>query len=174
MPDHASPSARSNPVVFIALLAAVLTSTALIAAALCGVGSGAMQDLLHTAGFGQNSTLAAEQRRQAQALEVVELSVGRLGADMALLNVRISEAESLYREWVNAPPASPAQINPARVIPVQSSSPEFDLDALRTSFDGTADERLGTRRQSPQLARRWRAAHAAKGATVPPRTAPSV
>jgi hypothetical protein len=193
MPDHASLSARSNPVVFIALLTAALTSAALIAAAFSGIGSGAAlsaagsgaaPDLQRAAGAGENGALAAEQRRQAQALEVITLSVSRIQADMAKLNVRIGEAESLYREWVNAAPAktaqtapvqiAPAQINAPRVLPAQVGGPEFELAALRASFDGTIDERIDARRQNPPFVRRWRAPHAPRGATIPARTAPSV
>jgi hypothetical protein len=183
MSDQASPSARINPVVFTALLVVALTSTALIGASLGGVASGAVQDLLRIAGFGQNSAFAAEQRRQAQVLEAIELSVGGMRAEVALLNVRLSEAESLYREAVNAAPARPAQINPAQVnpvqfipaqvIPVQSTDPDFELAALRASFDGTIDERLDARRQNPHE-RRWRGAHAERGAAaIRARTTPS-
>jgi hypothetical protein len=195
MSGHASLSARSNPVVFIALLTAALTSAVVVAAALSGAGSGSALDLWRAAGYGvgyglgQSSALATEQRRQAQALEVIELSVGQIRTDVALLTVRVSEAETLYRDWVNAVPAKAAQINPAQtspapinpapvnptqVVPAQSMGPAFELDALRTSFDGTIDERADARRHNAQLARRWRAQHAARGAATAARTAPSV
>jgi hypothetical protein len=88
--------------------------------------------------------------------------------------VRVSEAEGLYREAAAAAPARPAQVISAQVIPVQSTGPEFELAALRASFDGTIDERLDARRQN-LLERRWRGAHATRGgAAIRARTAPSV
>jgi hypothetical protein len=174
MPDQASLSARINPAGFTALLVAALTCAALLGASLSGVASGAVQDLLRTAGLGQNSAFATEQRRQAQALEAIELSVGGMRAEVALLNVRVSEAESLHREAADAAPARPAQTFPAQVILAQSFGPEFELAALRASFDGTIDERLDARRQNLHE-RRWRGAHATRGAAaIRARTTPSV
>jgi hypothetical protein len=165
MPYHASPSARINPVAITALLIAALTSAALIAVSFSGATRGAVEELLRTAGFGQARAVMAEQHRQAQTLETIEHSMSQVQAEVALLNVRVSEAESLYRDAGSTVSARLAQINPA-----QGFGPEFELAALRTSFDGTIDER----RQNLQPTRRWRAPRTGRGATNPARTVPSV
>jgi hypothetical protein len=120
--------------VFTAFIIAALAGAAMIGASLSGVASGAVQHLLRTMGLEQNSALAVEQRRQAQALEEIERSVGRVRADVALLNVRVAEAENWRQEAVNAAPAAAMPVNLA-----PRSGPEFDLGLLRDSFDGEAE-----------------------------------
>src|SRR5262249_10172671 len=77
---------------------------------------------------GHDSELLAEQRRQASALERIEVSVSRARADVALLNMRVDEAEDLSREAANS---------------AVSIDHEFDLRALRSSLDEQAEHNRG-------------------------------
>lgn len=148
MPDNAPPSPRSNPVVFTSLITAALAAAVLSGAAFSGAASSAAQDLLRTAGFERSGEVLAEQRRQADTLERIELAVGRVRADIALLNARIDEVEIPDLDAAATAPANPgpgsasvtrtSSAQPAAVFtqsrPPQSG-PQFDLGALRTSLD---------------------------------------
>jgi hypothetical protein len=86
----------------------------------------------------------AEQRRQAQALERLELAVSHTRADVATLNARVDEAENLYQEAAGAAPGGPASRNPepdntASGGLLKASAPELDLGALRASLDAQAE-----------------------------------
>ncbi len=102
----------------VALAAAVVTG-----ASLSGLASGAVQKLPWTAGSRHDSESMAEQRRQASALEKIEIAVSRARADVALLNARVDEAENLQQEAANS----------ARI------DRQFDLGALRSSLDEQAE-----------------------------------
>jgi hypothetical protein len=189
MPDNTPPPARNNPVVFTFVITAALAAAVLTGASLSAVPGGTMRDVLRNAGFGWNGEVLAEQRRQAQALEKIEISVSRVRADFALLNARVDQAEDLYQDALNAAPVSPAP-NPDQSTAPQSS-PEFDLGALRASFDEETErsrdefravnrrldwlEKVVDRpdgagppagRHNLQLAHRWRVLHAGKGVAV--------
>jgi hypothetical protein len=107
----------------VALAAAVVTG-----ASLSGLASGAVQKLPWTASSRHNSAIMEEQRRQASALEKIEIAVSRAHADVALLNARTDEAENLNLEAVKS------AINSAT-----GSDREFDLGALRSSLDEQAE-----------------------------------
>jgi hypothetical protein len=129
MPDNASPLTKRNPLAFTFFVAAALMAAALVAAlvtgtSLSGLASAAVQDLQQAAGFGRDSEIMTEQRRQASALEKIEISIVRANAEMALLNARIEDAEKSRQEVVNSAP---------------SVDHEFDLAALRTSLDEQAE-----------------------------------
>jgi hypothetical protein len=124
MPDNTASLSKNDPLAFTFLIAMALAAAVVTGASLSGIASGAVQDLLRTAGFGQNSEIRTEQRRQALALEKIELSVGRMRADIALLNSRIDEAESPRQEAANQE---------------RGIDDEFDLGALRTSLDEEAE-----------------------------------
>jgi len=102
----------------VALAAAVVTG-----ASLSGFASGAVQKLPWTAGSRHDSEVMVEQRRQAAALEKIEIAVSRARADVALLNARVDEAENLQQEAANS----------ARI------DRQFDLGALRSSLDEQAE-----------------------------------
>jgi hypothetical protein len=129
----------------LALAAAVLTG-----ASLGGAASGAVQDMLYTAGFGRSDEILAEQRRHAQSLERIELAVGRARTDIVLLNARIGEA--VNRDAANAAPIDRASgkltPNSAGQSNPSGSGPEFDLGALRASFEAEAVT-LGARASRP-------------------------
>ena len=124
MPHSTSPLSKNDSLAFTFLIAVALAAAVVTGASLSGVASGAVKDLLRTAGFGQGSEIMEEQRRQALALEKIEVSVGRARADIALLNSRVDEAENLHQEAANSAP---------------SIDPELELGALRTSLDEQAE-----------------------------------
>jgi hypothetical protein len=142
MPDNVSPPAKGNPVIMTSLIAAALVAVALTAAGLSSSTGGAMQDMLRGAGFGPDSALVAEQRRQAQALERIERAVGGVRADITLLHARIDEAGKRDQDAANMAPVNRASGNLAPDNPSQGNppgiGPEFDLGALRTSFAAEA------------------------------------
>jgi hypothetical protein len=122
MLDNTASLPQNGPLPLKFLIAMVLAAAAVTGAALSGTGAARGQ--LQTAGVGQESEIRAEQRRQALALEKIELSVGRMRADIALLNARVEDSENLYLEAANS---------------VQSTDGAFDLGALRTSLDEHAE-----------------------------------
>jgi hypothetical protein len=151
MLDDASPCAKSHPVVFTFVITAALAAAVLTGASLSGVASGAMRDVLRNAGFGRNGEIL-EQRHQTLALERIEVAVGRMRDDIALLHARFDEAGKLYQGAVNVAvvnlaPRDPAPSNPASRNPSQSG-PVFHLSALRASLDADALS-LGARAPHP-------------------------
>ena len=124
MLDNTASLPKNGPLPLKFLIAIVLAAAAVTGAALSGIGTGAARGQLQTAGVGQESEIRAEQRRQALALEKIELSVGRMRADIALLNARVEDSENLYLEAANS---------------VQSTDGAFDLGTLRTSLDEHAE-----------------------------------
>jgi hypothetical protein len=133
MPDNASPSPTSNPVILTSLITAALAVAVLTGASLSGVVGGAAQDQPRNAGFARTGQVLAEERRQTQVLERIEIAVSRVRADIALLNARMDEARNLDHGAVNAAPVNPASGQSASHPP--RSGPEFDFGALRASLD---------------------------------------
>jgi hypothetical protein len=123
MPHSTSPLSKNDSLAFTFLISAALAAAVVTGASFSGVASGAVKDLLQAVGYGQDSEVMEEQRRQALALEKIEVSVGRARADIALLNARIEEAENLHQEAANS---------------ARSIDPELELGALRTSLDEQA------------------------------------
>jgi len=174
-------TAKNGPLPLKFLVAMVLAAAAVTGAALSGIGTGAARGQLQTAGVGQESEIRSEQRRQALALEKIELSVGRMRADIALLNARVEDSENLYLEAANSD---------------QSTDGAFDLGTLRTSLDelaernrdefssvnrridwleklvygrdatGSAQAATSRRRQGPRSGPGWFVLHAEKGVAV--------
>jgi hypothetical protein len=72
------------------ILAVAVTSAATFSAA----GSGALQQTLRTLGFGRESEIAAEQRKQATALAELERIIGRMDNEIGGLTSRMGRAES--------------------------------------------------------------------------------
>jgi hypothetical protein len=153
MPDNTSPPAKSNPVVSTLLVTAALAGAMLAGASINGA-NGPVKELFRSAGFGRTTEIVAEQRRQAQALEKIELAVIRTRADVAVLNARVDEAENLYQEAVNAAPGSPASGNPEPDSKASGDLPknndtkngdtknggqELEFGVLRASLDEQAE-----------------------------------
>ena len=132
MPDNTSPRLRNGLFAFRSLAPVALTAAVVTGASLSGLASGAVQKLPWTAGSRHDSAIMAEQRRQASALEKIEIAVSRAHADVALLNARADEAENLHLE------AGRSAINPA-TNSTTGTDREFDLGALRSSLDEQAE-----------------------------------
>ncbi len=124
MPDNIAPLPKNDPLAFTFLIAMALAAAVVTGASLSGLASGAVQKLPWTAGPGHDSKIMAEQRRQASALEQIEVAVSRARADVALLNARADEAENLHLEVAKSAPRIDR---------------EFDLGALRSSLDEQAE-----------------------------------
>src|SRR5215470_8999309 len=103
MSDNTSPLPKTDPLAFTFLIAMALAAAVVTGASLSGIATGAVQGLLRSAGVGQDSKVRAEQRRQALALEKIELLISRARADVALLNARIDDAEKLRQQAVSPP-----------------------------------------------------------------------
>jgi hypothetical protein len=125
MPDNTS-RLRNGLFTFRSLAPVALAAAVVTGASLSGLASGAVQKLPWTAGSRHDSAIMAEQRRQASALEKIEVAVSRARADVALLNARTDEVENLHLEAAKSP------IN-------SGTDREFDLGALRSSLDEQAD-----------------------------------
>jgi hypothetical protein len=123
----ASPS-KHDPVAFTFLIAMALAAAVVTGASLSGVASGAFQDVMRTAGFGQDSEIKAEQRRQALALTKIETSIGLAHGEVAMLTARLDDAAKLSQD--TAKDAAPA---PGRV------DGEIDIAGLRSSLDEHAE-----------------------------------
>ena len=127
MRNNLAPVAKHDPVAFTFLIAMALAAAVVTGASLSGVASGAVQDALRTAGFGQDSEIKAEQRRQALGLAKIETSFGLVRGEIAMLNARIDDVEKPHQEAAKEPPV-PGQIDTS-----------IDLTALRTSLDEHAE-----------------------------------
>src|SRR5258708_20242495 len=122
MPDNTSPRLRNGLFAFRSLAPVALAAAVVTGASLSGLASGAVQKLPWTAGSRHDSAIIAEQRRQASALEKIEVAVSRAHADVALLNARADEAENLHLEPANPPNSA------------TSLARKFDLRALPASL----------------------------------------
>jgi hypothetical protein len=131
MPDNMS-RLRNGLFAFRSLAPVALAAAVVTGASLSGLASGAVQKLPWTAGSRHDSAIVAEQRRQASALEKIEVAVSRAHADVALLNTRADDAENLHLE------AAKSTINPA-TNSATGTDREFDLGALRSSLDEQAE-----------------------------------
>jgi hypothetical protein len=127
MPDNPAPRPKHDPVAFTLLVAMALAAAIVTGASLSGVASGAVQDMLRTAGFGQDSEIKAEQRRQALALAKIETSFGLVRGEVAMLNARIADAERPQQDAAKDAP------------PPGHGDSGIDLAALRTSLDEHAE-----------------------------------
>jgi hypothetical protein len=131
MPNNPAPVPRQDPVAFTFLIAMALAAAVATGASLSGVASGAVQDMLRTAGFGRDGEIKSEQRRQALALAKIETSFGLVRGEVAMLNARIADAEKPHLAAAKEAPApGPAPDH------VETS---IDLTALRTSLDEHAE-----------------------------------
>jgi hypothetical protein len=127
MPDNMS-RLRNGLFAFRSLAPVALAAAVVTGASLSGLASGAVQKLPWTTGSRHDSAIVAEQRRQASALEKIEVAVSRARADVALLNTRADEVENLQLE------VAKSTINSAT-----GTDREFDLGALRSSLAEQAE-----------------------------------
>jgi hypothetical protein len=136
-----APFPKHDPVAFAFLLAMVLAAAVVTGASLSGVASGAVQDMLRTAGFGQESEIKAEQRRQALALAKLENSFGLVRGEVAILGARVGDAEKPRREAVNqAARETPKEASTEPTKPPSGQAARgIEVAALRTSIEEHAE-----------------------------------
>src|SRR5450631_3088189 len=125
MSNKTASVSKHDPVAFTFLLAMGLAAAVVTGASLSGVASGALQDVLRTAGFGQDSEIKAEQRRQALALSKIETSFGLVRGEFAMLNARIADTEKPHQEA--ARDISKEASKEASTSAPGSADSEFDL-----------------------------------------------
>jgi hypothetical protein len=135
MPNKPAAFPKQDPIAFTFLVAMALAAAVVTGASLSGVASGAVQDMLRTAGFGQDSEIKAEQRRQALALAKIETSFGLVRGEVAILNARIADAEKPHLEAAKEATKEATKEAPA---PGHVDT-GIDLAALRTSLDEHAE-----------------------------------
>ena len=79
----------------LALMVAMIVAVAVTGgASLSAVGSGAFQDVLRTLGFGRESEIAAEQRKQATMVAEMERILSRMDNEIGALTTRVVRTES--------------------------------------------------------------------------------
>ena len=181
MSDNAVSPPKNDPLAFAFLIAMTLAAAVVTGASLSGIATGAVRDLLRAAGFGQNSDIRVEQRRQALALEKIELSVGRVRADIALLDARVDDGEKAHQEAANSVPSIDSEFDLGALRPSldeqsERSRNEFSainkridwLEKLVYSRDATGSVQPATpvRRQGSQSGLSWFVLHAQKGVAV--------
>jgi hypothetical protein len=128
MPDLTASPSKHDRVAFTFLVAMALAATVVTGASLSGVASGALQDVLRTAGFGQDSEIKAEQRRQALALTKIETSIGLAHSEVAMLTARVDDAAKLSQDIAREAAPTPGRVDG-----------EIDIAGLRSSLDEHAE-----------------------------------
>src|SRR5262245_2092583 len=79
----------------LALMVAMVVAVAVTGgASLSSVGSGAFQDALRALGFGRESEIAAEQRKQATVVAEMERILSRMDNEIGALTTRVARTES--------------------------------------------------------------------------------
>jgi hypothetical protein len=79
----------------LALMVAMVVAVAVSGgASLSAVGSGAFQDVLRTLGFGRESEIQAEQRKQATTVAEMERIISRMDNEIGALVTRVARTES--------------------------------------------------------------------------------
>jgi hypothetical protein len=76
------------------MIGMVLAVAVTVGASLSAAGSGALQQALRSMGFGRDTEIQTEQRKQAAALAVMERIISRMDNEIGGLTTRITQAES--------------------------------------------------------------------------------
>jgi hypothetical protein len=120
MPDKSAPPPKQDHVAFTFLIAMGLAVAVTSGAALSGIATGVVQDMLRAAGVGQNDAIKAEQERQAMALARIEGSLGLVRGEVALLAAQTEVAADKSQLAAETSHSGPSDV---------------ELAALRTSID---------------------------------------
>jgi hypothetical protein len=101
---------RKSDFTALALMIGMVLAVAVTAgASLSAAGSGALQQAMRSLGFGRDSEIQAEQRRQAATLSQIERIIGRMDNEIGALTTRVIRTESSE----NATTDSVAQLDDA-------------------------------------------------------------
>jgi chromosome segregation ATPase len=87
-------SPKRDSTAFALMIGMVLAVAVTVGASLSSVGSGTVQQVLRTMGFGRDADIQAEQRKQAAALAEMERIISRMDNEIGGLTTRITRAES--------------------------------------------------------------------------------
>jgi chromosome segregation ATPase len=87
-------SPKSDSTAFALMIGMVLAVAVTVGASLSSAGSGALQEAIRTMGFGRDSDIQAEQRKQTTALAEMERIISRMDNEIGGLTTRITRAES--------------------------------------------------------------------------------
>src|SRR5918911_5738256 len=87
-------SPKSDSTAFALMIGMVLAVAVTVGASLSAAGSGALQHALRTMGFGRDTEIQAEQRKQAAALAQMERIISRMDNEIGGLTTRVSGGET--------------------------------------------------------------------------------
>lgn len=122
-------AAKGDSVAFTFLIAMGFAVAVTTGAALSGIASGAVQDLLHTAGAGANDAIQSEQQRQGRTLSAIERSLDVMRGEVGRLAVQVDSAAETAKSAPEPVTAAPEAAKP------ESGQDEIALSALRSSID---------------------------------------
>jgi hypothetical protein len=122
-PGSSASLPKQDPVAFTFLIAVGLAVAVTSGAALSGIASGAVQNMMRTAGFGQSEVIKSEQQLQALELAKIGGSLGQVRSEIARLTARADAA------------ADALQHQAAKPGPTTSRPTDIDLATLRTTID---------------------------------------
>lgn len=88
------PKPKSDTTAFALMIGMVLAVAVTAGASLSAAGSGTLQQALRTLGFGRDTEIQVEQRKQAAVLAEIERIIGRMDNEIGGLTTRITRAES--------------------------------------------------------------------------------
>ena len=89
-----TPKPKRDSTALALMVAMVLAVAVSGGASLTAVGSGAFQDTLRTLGFGRETEIQAEQRKQAAMVAEMERLISRMDNEIGTLTTRIARTES--------------------------------------------------------------------------------
>jgi hypothetical protein len=87
-------SPKRDSTAFALMIGMVLAVAVTVGASLSSVGSGTVQQVLRTMGFGRDADIQTEQRKHAAALAEMERIISRMDNEIGGLTTRITRAES--------------------------------------------------------------------------------
>ena len=93
-PDPSRRNPKSDSTAYALLIGMVLAVGVTAAASFSAAGSGALQDTLRTLGFGRETEIQAEQRKQATALAEFERIITRMDNEIGGLTNRVARTEA--------------------------------------------------------------------------------
>jgi hypothetical protein len=86
--------AKSDSTALALLIAMVVAVAVTSGASLSAAGSGALQEALRAVGFGRNSEISAEQRKQSAEIAQIERMMNRMDNEIGGLTTRVTRTES--------------------------------------------------------------------------------
>jgi hypothetical protein len=126
------PAPRRDSLAFTFLIAMALAAAVTTGAALNGVATGAVQDLIRNVGSGGNDTVMLEQRRQATTLAAFERTLDIMRTEVGRLAAQVDSAADAAKSVASAAPVVSPPVAAARPDPAPDS---IAIAGLRASID---------------------------------------